>query len=124
MDSAPELPTQISGDGKELWDWAGKLSAHTQKLDRIRKLEVRISELGVFCGGCDKWMKSRDCPHERNLNGRNVGPSSKTVKCASFVESRAETKLREKLKQELALETNGAADNSNGSMTTAGGQEK
>lgn len=60
--STPELPTTISRDGSELWDWAGKMGQHLQR--EARKAELRADIKKVACGDCDKWMKSRECPRE------------------------------------------------------------
>lgn len=38
------------------------------------------------CGNCYWWMKSRDCPRERNVNGRNRGPSMNEAPCGKFRE--------------------------------------
>lgn len=77
MSAAPELPAQISGDGREIWEWAGKLSDHVQRQDRIRKLTIQIAKVGTTCGDCDKWMKSKECPREHNVKGYSRGPSCK-----------------------------------------------
>ena len=34
------------------------------------------------CGNCEKWMKSRECPQERNVNGYSRGPSADSPKAA------------------------------------------
>jgi hypothetical protein len=36
------------------------------------------------CGNCVHWMKSRICPRERNVNGRNRGPSMVDPACELF----------------------------------------
>jgi hypothetical protein len=36
------------------------------------------------CGDCDKWMKSRECPRERNVNGMSRGPSCNDYQCDAF----------------------------------------
>lgn len=36
------------------------------------------------CGECDKWMKSRECPRERNVNGWYRGPSCDDAPCNQF----------------------------------------
>lgn len=101
--SAPELPRNISPDGREIWDWAAKLSQHTQRLHQMRLLQHDITEIGRGCGHCDKWMKSRVCPRERNVNGRNHGPSMKDPVCSQYVEKASSTNRREELKAKLDL---------------------
>ena len=36
------------------------------------------------CGDCDKWMKSRECPRERNVKGMSRGPSCHDFTCDQF----------------------------------------
>lgn len=36
------------------------------------------------CGDCSFWMKSSDCPEERNVNGWNKGPSMNGIPCVKF----------------------------------------
>ena len=39
------------------------------------------------CGDCYFWMKSSLCPQERNVNGRNKGPSMNGSICEKFAEA-------------------------------------
>jgi hypothetical protein len=125
--TAPTLPAEISPDGREVWDWAGKLSEHTHRLDRIRKLRARIIVIGSVCGDCDKWMKSSQCPREvSTMSGYNKGPSCGEFKCNSFVESVAATKLRDELSAELSTElaaTPPAQSGTAGTPDTEGAKE-
>jgi hypothetical protein len=100
--SAPKLPDHVSSDGREIWDWAAKLSAHTQRMHKMRQLQADIGRVGTRCGDCDKWMKSRLCPKEKNVNGRNHGPSCDTPKCGQFVEEKFATRRRTELQTELS----------------------
>lgn len=64
----------------------GKLSAaraHEQEAMRLDR------EALPKCGNCDHWMKSSQCPQERNVNGRRSGPSMNGFACAKFTESRS-----------------------------------
>lgn len=36
------------------------------------------------CGDCAKWMKSRECPRERNVKGMSRGPSCNDYPCDQF----------------------------------------
>ena len=36
------------------------------------------------CGDCSFWMKSSECPQERNVNGWNKGPSMNGTPCEKF----------------------------------------
>lgn len=103
-DTPPPLPENISPNGQEIWDWAAKLSEHTHRVHAIRTLSADISGIGNRCGDCDKWMKSRECPRERNVNGWNHGPSCNdyVFSCRSFVEARSATARRARLQDELA----------------------
>lgn len=102
QDKAPSLPRDVSSNGREIWDWAAKFSAHVHRMDAIRRLEADISRVGRRCGDCDKWMKSRECPREWNDNGRKRGPSCEAPVCGKFVECRFATKRRDELTAELA----------------------
>ncbi len=107
----PMPPQEISGDGRELWDWAGKFSEAVHRRDSIRTLNIRIAAIGTRCGDCDKWMKSKECPAERhdNAKGRSVGPSCEGRICGSFIEATLATKRRDSLKVELASFANSSA---------------
>lgn len=81
----PQLPAEISPNGREIWDWASKLSDLAQRMDEARRLAIRIRNMETTCGCCSRWM-TRACPGERhdNKNGRSVGPSSTSPKCGQF----------------------------------------
>ena len=80
-----QLPAEISPDGREIWDWAAKLSDIAQRRDDAHKLAIRIRNMETTCGSCSRWM-TRSCPGERhdNKKGRSVGPSSMSPKCGQF----------------------------------------
>lgn len=100
--SAPELPKNVSSDGREIWDWAAKFSAHVHRQDEINRLATDIAKIGRRCGDCDKWMKSRECPREHNVAGQSRGPSCNGLICGQFVEDRQATKRRAELTKKLA----------------------
>lgn len=100
----PKLPNHVSGDGREIWDLAHRLSQHTQRLHKMRQLRADIAKIGNRCGDCNKWMKSSQCPREKNVNGRNRGPSCDDYKCGQFVETSSATKRRAELQADM-LET-------------------
>ena len=66
--------------------------------DRFLEADARLSELAEFrrrlqearqtdsrrCGNCNHWMKSRDCPRERNVKGFSRGPSMGAPACDQF----------------------------------------
>ena len=85
MSAVPPLPKEISPDGREIWDWAAKLSSEVYRRDEISKLAVRIRNAETQCGSCADWM-TRSCPRETHSNktGRSTGPSSQAIKCEQF----------------------------------------
>lgn len=96
----PQLPRQVSTDGQEIWDWAIKLSEHTQQTAKLAQLTRNIASIGMTCGDCGKWMKSRECPREHNVAGMSRGPSCKAMKCTQFVEKAEATARRQRLRDE------------------------
>ncbi|KPB83847.1 hypothetical protein BTW15_01440 [Pseudomonas syringae pv. tomato] len=65
----------------KFFDALGK-AAHLAYLKRER---VRInSEARPKCGNCSFWMKSRQCPAEKNVNGQSRGPSCEGFACQKF----------------------------------------
>lgn len=67
-------------------------------IDRFIDAMDRIAQLGAIrrakaeadqtdrprCGSCQHWMKSRECPRERNVNGYSRGPSCDALPCSKF----------------------------------------
>lgn len=103
MSEAPQLPQHVSSDGREIWDWAAKFSAHVHRQDEIARLNRDIAAIGTKCGDCWHWMKSGSCPREtRNSAGRRVGPSMNGPKCSKFEEEPWQTKRRDELKAKVA----------------------
>lgn len=97
----PKLPAEISSDGREVWDWARKLSEASARAHKIRELRSEIARIGTRCGDCDKWMKSRECPKEHNVKGWSRGPSSEAYICLEFLEKKWATDLRNSRMAEL-----------------------
>lgn len=95
------LPTEISPDGREIWDWAHRLSAEAHRAQRIREVQEKLRRVGRRCGDCDNWMKSSQCPREVNVRGMNRGPSCEAPICGKFVETSYAVKQREQLASEL-----------------------
>lgn len=100
--AAPALPSQMSPDGREVWAWADAFSRHTHRMNRLRELRSDHFLCGRECGDCDKWMKSRECPREHNVNGQSRGPSCKGAICSQFVWSRSAERRRDRLAAEIA----------------------
>ena len=78
-------PSDLNGNGQEIWDWAKRVSFLNEKRDRVRKIDSRIREIASTCGGCDLWMMST-CPREKTpaLSGRRTGPCDTDRKCSAF----------------------------------------
>lgn len=103
MSDLPRPPQQISGDGREIWDWAGKFSEAVHRRDEMRKLSIEIRKIGTTCGDCDKWMKTSMCPAEKSdISGYSKGPSCNGLKCQQLIETKQATERREELKAKLA----------------------
>lgn len=49
------------------------------------------------CGNCDHWMKSRECPAEKNVNGMSRGPSCEGVACTQFKSCQSMQRMYEKM---------------------------
>lgn len=62
-------------------DGLNKISLIAQLRDKVR---VAADAKRNRCGGCDHWMKSRQCPKERNVGGMSRGPSCDDLACSSF----------------------------------------
>ncbi|WP_462402244.1 hypothetical protein [Pseudomonas sp. Marseille-QA0332] len=52
------------------------------------------------CGNCDFWMKSRECPVEKNVNGMSRGPSCEGIACSKFKQCPSMQQTFEKLLSE------------------------
>ena len=85
MAEIPTLPREISPNGKEVWDWASRLSDSAQRAHEIVTLRRKIRNMENQCGSCAHWMTS-SCPREMHSNktGRSTGPSSQALKCSTF----------------------------------------
>jgi hypothetical protein len=99
----PEIPTQISRNGKEVWDWASKFSDAVHRADRIRMLKRKIALRE--CGDCALWM-TKACPRERhdNAKGHSVGPSMKEIPCVLFLDAPDKAALRDEWRARLLAE--------------------
>lgn len=99
----PALPAEISPDGREIWDWASRLSDAVHRADEAKRLAQQIRNAETQCGGCEFWM-TRSCPRERhdNIKGRSSGPSSQALKCSQFVMTRATAAGLEAARAQLA----------------------
>jgi hypothetical protein len=77
--------TDVSNDGKEIWDWADRLSDRIHLVAEIKTLSTQIHQMQTTCGSCSYWMTS-SCHLERcDQRGRKTGPSSQATVCGKFV---------------------------------------
>lgn len=97
----PPLPRNVSPDGREIWDWAAKLSEATQRAQKIRELRADILRRPRECGSCQKWM-TRSCPKEHNAGGRTRGPSMKAPICGQHILKDHDAKRLDELRAQLA----------------------
>jgi hypothetical protein len=97
-----EPPRYISGDGREIWDWAAGFSRKICLLDKQNTLSRRIANLKIKCGSCSRWMKN-SCPKERldNRKGHKVGPHCDSHICGEFEMSKITEQLIAELQQEF-----------------------
>lgn len=83
-----------SGDLRNLFGALAAFDTERQRARRVAELNEKIRKVGTRCGDCDKWMKSRICPKEHNVNGYTRGPSCDGFICTQFVESASATNHR------------------------------
>lgn len=85
---------------EDVWDWAGKFSENVHNIDKIRKLSADAFK-PLSCGDCYWWMKSRDCPREKNVNGQTRGPSSGGFPCPKMQQTKQSIEHRSSLRAEI-----------------------
>jgi hypothetical protein len=59
----------------DIMDAMNKASARLQDVAEYKVRCVNLRNEQGKCGTCFWWMKSSFCPREKNVNGRNKGPS-------------------------------------------------
>lgn len=102
---APAIPSDISGNGQELWNWAASMGNYTNKLHDVRLAQRKLDDAeSRKCGLCCRWMHD-DCPQEKHgSDGYKHGPSMDWPGCPLFVikawASERIGELRVKLKSE------------------------
>ena len=77
----PYQPGDIRGDFERFADALGRIS-RLQHIERLKREADQTDRRR--CGNCTKWMKSRICPKEKNVNGYSKGPSSEAAACSEF----------------------------------------
>lgn len=82
------------------WDTRNQLARMTREAHAL----VRDSKEPT-CGKCEWWMKSSDCPQERNVNGYSRGPSTSSTlarSCAKFERSKRSEEMTSLLEKRAA----------------------
>lgn len=125
--SLPPLPQHVSNDGREIWDWAARISQRTSLLQHQRELTDDIFRIGRECGSCRFWMTDA-CPREVQDNriGRKRGPSMGAPICQKFAISDSNARLKAKWEADLAVVRNNLcprAPNTQASASKAEGGE-
>jgi len=88
------------------------LSRISELADLAEAKRVADATDSLRCGNCFWWMKSSQCPREKNVNGYSQGPSNNSPACSKFkitdrvVALKAE-RLAEVEKRLAALEASG-----------------
>jgi hypothetical protein len=82
-------------DGLMAWD------TERQRQEQIAEIERDIRSIGRRCGDCNNWMKSRQCPRERNVGGMSRGPSCESLICPSFEIASSATRRKADLEVRL-----------------------
>jgi hypothetical protein len=96
----PEPPTDIVGNGDNVWAWAAAFSRAVHLRDQIATLSRQVAKRE--CGDCGLWM-TKGCPRERSggLSGYSKGPSCADIPCASYAETASCAALRAKRRTEM-----------------------
>lgn len=99
MSDLPNMPTDIVGDGSNIWDWAAKFSDAVHRRAKISDLSQRIAKR--TCGDCYHWM-TKGCPREVSggLSGYSKGPSCDGHPCSAYTETTSCASLRAKWQAE------------------------
>lgn len=69
---------------------------------KIGELSRELASVGSTCGDCDRWMKSSECPAEKNVNGMSRGPSSGARICPSFTIADSAIRHKARLAEQIA----------------------
>jgi len=91
----------MSTEADAVFGCAHRFSEHVHRVAERRETWANLQAC-KRCGACAHWMKSRDCPREKNVNGQTRGPSSRDIPCGKFEESASATKHREGLQAKYA----------------------
>lgn len=66
-----------------------------QRMSLLAQLrdKVAYAHRAPQCGDCHWWMKSRDCPREKNVGGMTRGPSAGGTPCNKYQETEASKQI-------------------------------
>jgi hypothetical protein len=85
--------TDLRDDFKQICDGLNRISLIAQLRDKVA---YALKAYNKRCGDCVHWMKSRDCPLERNVKGYSRGPSCDAPVCSKFVIKQRAVELQQK----------------------------
>lgn len=92
----------------DLWKEVERALAPFERMSRIADLQAELRQVSQDgsrrCGNCFWWMKSNDCPQERNVNGYSRGPncnSSRAITCNKYEQTQRSRGLFESRMGEL-----------------------
>ena len=103
VEASVPLATDISPDGRVVWDWAARFSDRGHTLDELVLLGKQVHNARNTCGSCKTWMTNA-CPQEwlDNRTGRKQGPSGMTIKCDRFAMSAVDVARVAKAEEKMA----------------------
>lgn len=81
-----------------------KIISGFDRLSKITQLKDMVTEARISarlrCGSCHFWMKSRECPRERNVDGMSRGPSCEAPVCGTFLQTTSSLEIAARKKSE------------------------
>lgn len=79
-----------------------KIIGGLDRLSKIAQLKDMVTEANISsrssCGSCHFWMKSRECPRERNVDGFSRGPSCEAPICGTFLQTTSSLEIEARKK--------------------------
>ena len=96
-DRVIERADKADMDPRDQFDMAVGAIGRFSLLMQLRdKVEIAAAVGKPRCGNCFWWMKSRDCPRERNVNGQTTGPANNAPVCEKFKRTQSSIELQAK----------------------------
>lgn len=95
-------------DIMDIWDDVGRTVSAFSRASRLVDLNSKFAAAQLLdkreCGNCYFWMKSRECPREKNVKGYSRGPSCSGFACDKFQVTNSAVALKEKRLAEIGDE--------------------